>query len=66
MRAARRFPCPCRWPISFGSDVTDYVNLTYEISMLVRLYPGWSLTELKHLTSRERRYWLDNGLWHRK
>lgn len=28
-----------------------------EVGALARKFPGWTLTELKGLTARERRYW---------
>jgi len=27
-------------------------------SILARVHPGWTLTEIKALTARERRYWM--------
>lgn len=34
-----------------------------EIALMVRLYRSWGLTEIKALTRRERRYWIELGLW---
>lgn len=34
-----------------------------EVGALTRVFPGWSLTELKALTRRERLHWLKYGAW---
>lgn len=34
-----------------------------ETALTVRLYKNWTLTEIKTLTRRERRYWIELGLW---
>lgn len=31
--------------------------------LLARAYPGWTLTEIKHLSVRERTHWLRRALW---
>jgi hypothetical protein len=31
--------------------------------LLVRAFPGWTLTEIKELSLRERRHWVRRALW---
>lgn len=37
-----------------------------EVASLVHLFPAWSLTEIKSLSVRERRYWIEFGVWNAK
>jgi hypothetical protein len=40
----------------------SYENLILEIEALAQAYPGWTLTELKHMTVRERKMWVNRAL----
>lgn len=42
-----------------GNGETYYETLMRSWSILTRLYQGWTLSEIKELTPRERRNWMD-------
>jgi len=40
------------------------VGLLYiHFDFISRHYPGWNLTEIKGMTERERRHWVDSIKW---
>ena len=43
----------------FNSNATPYTELVAQWSMLTSEYMGWTLTEIKELTNRERKNWLE-------
>jgi hypothetical protein len=43
----------------FDSNVTSYETLIAEWAALTRSFKGWTLTEIKTLSPRERKNWLE-------
>jgi hypothetical protein len=43
----------------FASNVADYDTLVAEWAALTRSFKGWTLTEIKQLSPRERKNWLE-------
>jgi len=47
------------WEPYFVSNTTDYSTLLAEFMALSDRHPGWTLTEIKELSVRERRNWIE-------
>lgn len=45
--------------LSFAASRTSYEELLITWAMLSRNYPGWSYTEIRELSPRERENWLE-------
>jgi hypothetical protein len=43
---------------SFGSNITPYNDLLAEWLVLTHHFSGWTLTEIKDLSPRERKNWI--------
>jgi hypothetical protein len=52
--------------LCFESRVTPYTLLFEEWTALTEAYSGWSLTEIKSLSPRERKNWLDAAVFNKK
>lgn len=37
-----------------------------DLALLNRFYPSWSLTELKRITHRMRKWWIEMGVWRKQ
>jgi hypothetical protein len=60
----RTWRCHFQWRVCFSFKFieersTTYQSLFEELDGLAKAYPGWSLTELKELTPRERINWYE-------
>ncbi|MFD6934639.1 hypothetical protein ACFWAP_00590 [Streptomyces goshikiensis] len=49
------------WPTSFA--ISDARATRADITTLAYAHPEWQLSEIKHLTVREREYWRDLAVW---
>jgi hypothetical protein len=51
---------------SLQSDLRAQLTvLNYAYKTISRAFPGWTLTDIKGLTTRERRFWLAYAAWER-
>lgn len=62
----RSSPCHSLWLPCFPSDADPifYDDLLNEYDAVAGYYSGWSLTEIRSLTARERREWISRALRH--
>lgn len=60
-RAGGRYRCRFPWRRCFSEF--DYRSSFTEVELLAGHYRGWSLTEIKSLSIRERRHWLRRAAW---
>lgn len=60
MRARVRFRYPSTWASCFANS--DYLVTYSEYEQLVDAYK-WSLSEIRKLTFRERKHWLDRYIY---
>jgi hypothetical protein len=45
--------------LCFASNLVSYESLVYTWASLSRLYKGWTLTEIRDMSYRERLNWLE-------
>lgn len=49
--------------IFYDATERSYSDLYFVYSELSRHYPGWSLAEVRSLTARERRHFMETVIW---
>lgn len=51
---------------SFAPDTTGerYEDLYQQYDILTRTNPGWNLSSIRDMTTRERTYWLEVAVFH--
>jgi hypothetical protein len=42
---------------------SDYRSIYDDVDVISRFKPGWTLTEIRRMTVRQRRYWADYATW---
>jgi hypothetical protein len=63
VRSAERSPLSSSiWPTCFSRATTAALLEEYEY--IARGYPGFSLTEIRQCSPRERDYWVEMTAWH--
>ena len=45
--------------LSFASSKLSYEELMFEWALISRSYPGWGYNEIKSMTYRERKNWIE-------
>ena len=59
-------PTRCSTSLGGCSFVPDEQALYLQYDYLSMIYPGWTLTEIRLMTRRQRSYWLKLAKWKRE